>query len=1033
GRADRDRVFEALFRVTAEPQTLGRYVVQGTLGSGGMGTVLRGFDPQLDRRVAIKVLHREVDDKHTARLVREAQAMAKLSHPNVVQVFEAGQVEGQTFVAMELVRGQTLREWFQQEPRPHWRRCVEVLCQAGEGLAAAHDEGLIHRDFKPGNAMIDDKGRVRVLDFGLARQVEAIDEAQIPTDPEDVARLLEHSPVTLDSAALAVSEPDTTDDADAPRKAHRLEPSQSTPSALRTPLTRTGAVLGTPAYMPLEQLRGVEADARSDQFSFCVTLWEAVYGRRPFSAPSLMALAVQIAQGDLPPPPKGPKGTKVPAALRRILVRGLARDPAERWPSMPALLTELRQLLAPRRRRGLVVGLVVGLAAMGAAVAVPQYLAMQQRCTGAPQKLEGVWDPERRQQVQDALLGTALPYAPNTWDRVQQQLDDYATAWTQAHTEVCRATVVRAEQSEEAMDLRMTCLHDRRVHLRAMVDELAQADAAVAQKAVTAVASLPTLSRCADVDALAADVPPPEDPAVAQRVSALDEQLAQAAAKEGAGQYDEGLAVATAVVAEAKTLGYEPLLARARARQGMLQQLAGDAKGAAATLQEAYGAAVAQRMTAEAAETSAWLVYVQGQELARFEDARRWAIHAESHARAVGTDEAHATYLRNLGTVALAEGKLDQARQLHEQALALVEQTHGSRHPSVATALDSLGHVTHAQGQLDQARQFHERALALQEQLRGPRHPDVANTLNNLGLVEQSKGLPAKARRSYERALTIWQEALGPQHPLVARSLGNLGNLAITQGRLDDALHFHERALTIFERVLDPQHPDMAISLTNVGIAAILRGKLDQARDAHQRARTIFEAALGPQHPNVATSLESLGHVAKARGQLAPARDYYEQALKIREQALGPQHPEVGNALNNLGGVALLQGKPDQAHRFQERALATWEAALGPEHPMLAYALSGLGDALLAQQESAQALVPLERALAILADQQVDPALLASTRFALARALWAAPASQGRDRPRARRLAELARDGWPEDNAAMDYDRAEVEAWLASR
>jgi predicted Ser/Thr protein kinase len=160
------RAYEALFKRSAEPRQLGRYVVLDSLGQGGMGVVLRAYDRELDRTVALKVLHREIDEQHTQRLRREAQAMAKLSHPNVVQVYEVGEVEGQTFVAMELVKGKTLCEWMQRQPRPGWRECVELFVQVGAGLAAAHERGLVHRDFKPGNAIVDEKGRPRVLDFG---------------------------------------------------------------------------------------------------------------------------------------------------------------------------------------------------------------------------------------------------------------------------------------------------------------------------------------------------------------------------------------------------------------------------------------------------------------------------------------------------------------------------------------------------------------------------------------------------------------------------------------------------------------------------------------------------------------------------------------------------------------------------------------------------------------------------------------------------------------------------------------------------
>jgi tRNA A-37 threonylcarbamoyl transferase component Bud32 len=316
------------FEGDGSPPACGRYRVLGILGSGGMGRVYEAVDDRLDRRVAVKVLHQHLNERHRRRLVREAQALAKLSHPNVVHVYEVEEADGETFVAMELVRGKTLREWAQRDPRPAWRACVEVYLQAGAGLAAAHAEGLVHRDFKPGNAIIDDKGRVRVLDFGLARPASEREPMEAPAELE-----------ILDRGGV-----------------------EDVVSDVR--LTTTGTVLGTPAYMPLEQMEGREVDARSDQFSFCVSLYEAVYGELPFKG-GMAALMLWMRTGQARP---APKQTAVPAALRRVLLRGLATDPALRWPSMEALLVELQRRVAPSARRWLVVGLAAGFVAVGLGV-----------------------------------------------------------------------------------------------------------------------------------------------------------------------------------------------------------------------------------------------------------------------------------------------------------------------------------------------------------------------------------------------------------------------------------------------------------------------------------------------------------------------------------------------------------------------------------------------------------------------------------------------------------------------------------------
>lgn len=301
------RIHAALFEDRPlPPEHLGRFVLRGPLGRGGMGTVLEAYDASLDREVALKVLHPTLARPHARRLVREARALAKLSHPNVVQVYDVGEAEGRTFIAMELVRGQTLREWQERLPRPGWRACVRAYLQAGQGLAAAHAAGLVHRDFKPSNCIIDDDGRVRVLDFGLVRALEdgADDEVSSTGRPRGA-------------------------------RDERLADS----------LTNTGVVLGTAAYMPLEQLEGRPVDARGDQFSFCAALYEALHGERPFACESLDELMAAVASDVVRPPPPG---TRVPKSLRRALLRGLLADPARRWPSMAALLTELRHVVAPR-------------------------------------------------------------------------------------------------------------------------------------------------------------------------------------------------------------------------------------------------------------------------------------------------------------------------------------------------------------------------------------------------------------------------------------------------------------------------------------------------------------------------------------------------------------------------------------------------------------------------------------------------------------------------------------------------------------
>jgi len=303
----------------AEGDKIGRFLVLEKLGEGGMGVVLAAYDPLLDRKVALKLLRPLSFGKHVAeqarkRLLREAQAMAKITHPNVLPVYDAGEVGESVFIAMEYNDGETLGQWAKRETRS-WREVLDAYGKAARGLAAAHEAGLIHRDFKPENVLIDQKGRVRVTDFGLV-------SAAAPTI-EDVETGL---PAERDSDA-------------------RMNPEQV---ALALSLTRTGEVIGTPFYMAPEQHLAEPTDERTDQFSFCVALYEALYGERPFEGSAYRELLENVLAGRVA---DQPREARVPRWIRTVLLRGLSRSPAQRYRSMDALIYELIVDPEPAQRR----------------------------------------------------------------------------------------------------------------------------------------------------------------------------------------------------------------------------------------------------------------------------------------------------------------------------------------------------------------------------------------------------------------------------------------------------------------------------------------------------------------------------------------------------------------------------------------------------------------------------------------------------------------------------------------------------------
>jgi tetratricopeptide (TPR) repeat protein/tRNA A-37 threonylcarbamoyl transferase component Bud32 len=914
-----------------------RYVVLDLAGAGAMGMVLVAYDPELDRKVAIKLLKFD-GALARARLQREAQALAKLDHRNVVAVYDVGTHDGQLFMAMEFVQGKTLGRWMAEPSpgRPHaWREVLRVFGEAGRGLSAAHAAGLVHRDFKPENVMLGDDGRVRVMDFGLARTTS----------------------LTVETEELAATDASAS---------HRV--------AIET-MTRTGAVMGTPAYMSLEQFEGKPADARSDQFGFCIALYEALYGQRPFVDATLAELIESLGSARIKPPTPG---TDVPPWLRRVVLRGLAPAPDDRWPSMQALLDALADDPSIRRRKwiagALALALLGGLTTAGVMAASRD----EQRCENLDHNLDGIWDDERRAEIEAAILATKLSYAPGTWTRVEAAVDTWTSTWVEARTRACEATA-RGEQSSELLDTRMACLDRQLTHLDATLDVLARADPTAIENASEAVEKLPTLDRCADIDALLDERGPPRDPLLAAAVDALERRMVEAEALDNLGKADEGLAVMSVIHAEVEALGDEATRVLAGLRLGRLQNSAGDYQGAEATLRRSYRDAIVAGMPEQAAAAARQLVSIVGGSagLMRPADGRAWAFHAEALTEAVGTPEDHADYLMGLGNVAKMEGAYAEAREHFEHALEQYEALRPD-HPDVITAVTQLASVATFQGEIEQALVHYQRALSLLQRTRDPSHPDIGRMYLSLGELASQDGRHTDARAFLESAVANFEAALGPEHPLLGYTLGSLGYVAAWQG-------------------------DFAFG----------RAQLE-------RSISIIEASVGREHYYYADAQEKLGALAFFAKDYADAGEHYELARASLERQMGPTHYSVGIALGNLAELALVERAHALALERADAALAILEPKLGREHIDLLLALDTRGQALLELGRPAEAIEPLRRVLGI--RDPGDPRTLAPTRFALARALL----DSGGDRDEARGLAEQARDA----HAVDDSSRAAIEAWL---
>ncbi|QSQ27567.1 tetratricopeptide repeat protein [Pyxidicoccus parkwayensis] len=820
---------------------LGRYVVLERLGAGGMGVVHAAYDPELDRRVALKLIRFDAvgtakREEAQARLLREAQATARVVHPNVITIHDVGRFGEHVFLAMELVDGTTLREHIRRQQGPRdWHALLELFLQAGRGLAAAHAQGLVHRDFKPDNVLVGRDGRVRITDFGLARIVEGIDSTREPG-------------------------------------------AEPLPGVRRDgPPLHSDWVLGTPAYMSPEQKRGETPDARSDQYSYCVALHEALYGKRP--------VAGDVANGVRPP-----RDARVPAWVHRTLLQGLASSPEHRHASMDALLRQLGRRPGKVWRR---VGVAVAGLVLVAGGAVLNRSASVDPCGGSELALAGVWDAPRKSAVQNVFAASPLPFAPSAWYEVERTLDAYARDWVSASHEACVATRVTGHQPERLLDRRVICLDQRLKDLSAVVDTLATADAQVIQNAARAAHGLESLAPCADIATLASPEPPPLDEPKQRQMEGIRTGRAAVRAKLNAGQVMPALELAKTVAKDAHEVGYGPLEAEVLDILAEAQGQARQYRDAIKTLHSAIQAAEASRHDRQAAESWAGLVRLLsfvGTELDPDEETPR---HARAALQRLGGDaRIEATLSRNLVSLYRARGRLNEALEESQRALAMARKTYTANEPELATALLGVGQTLGLLGRSEEGLPFLMEAESIYARTFGPEHPNVAVVHDVIAVHQVQAGDAAGAVEHGRRALAIFQRVLGEENLTTASTLHNIGGFLLELGRADESLQAFGRAARIREKQLGPTDAKFASSLSGMGRALAKLGRYAEAAESHERARALREKALGPESNQVGIDLLGLGVDFLGMGAHRKARAPLERAVAIFEK----QPPETAGA-----------------------------------------------------------------------------------------------------------------------------------------
>ena len=869
-RHARDRLRNWVVGGPPSAPRIGRFTVLRRLGAGGMGTVYAAYDDELDRRVALKFLHPGKADDPAAqhRLLREAQALARLSHPHLVPVFEVGRFDGQVYLAMELVAGPTMREWT-TEQKPTWRQVLAAWIDVGRALELVHGEGLVHRDVKPDNVILGDDGRVRLVDFGLAREVGEL--GSMSGEP---------------SAPTAPSNPASSSSSSNPSGAW------GSGSRLAESVTHSRAVLGTPAYLAPEQRMGEPCRPAADQYGFCVALYECLYGMRP-PGPVHDGVLVRV-----------PDGVKVPAVLRRALTRGLAFEPDDRFPTMAALLAELGRPLSSGRQRWSV-GVV--------AVAVTSLLGM------SLMKDEPAPRPAPCDGVEATLAAEVAEHEAGERTAV---MDAFVDDWGRARREACEATRNTGLVSVAVLDRRVACLDrlgEQVVAVARGTDDAGRVDTELAQLSAPADCLLP---------GVAAGGFMPPSPSIRPRVTQIRERLAQVRQSATHGDLESARTMAAGAYAQAEALDYEPLLAEVLVTRGAVEtmdfrtQAARDALERAVDLAEAHGDLVLKD------EVLGHLVRLAVDLEVDAPQARRaWRRNAATLRRLGPSLHRTAHLLAAHGLVQRLEGDLLGAEVSLRAAEALYTRegpranparvstlrnlarvlTELSRSDDAATALAKAATLDHGDSDDDSPRQW-------EQSTRG----DVALAEGN-NLLAQGRMVEARVR--LEEAMAEYRRTHGPNSAVVGHALISLTQVAVNEGRLDDTRRLAESADLAFRTALGVRHRERILPLSALGTVAFEQGRFEDAVDSFESAVQVVER-LEPAHSLLlALHRSNLAEALVRVGRLGEARQLARAALSTREARLPPDHLELAFPLRTLGELAVREGSPADGIEPLRRAL----------------------------------------------------------------------------------------------------------------
>ncbi|MCK6511294.1 serine/threonine-protein kinase [Myxococcota bacterium] len=807
---------------------VGRYILLEPVSSGSVGTVYTAYDPELDRKLAVKLLrvdlhHYQDPAEAEVRIQREARSMARLSHPNVVQVYDTGRFGTQHFIAMEFVSGNPLKQWMQQ---PHsLQEILQALLQAGRGLQAAHEAGLIHRDFKPANVLQREDGTFCVVDFGLARgSLRQPNNNELSTTPSGNYDEIPDDYKLLD---LDIS------------------------------LTEPGQIMGTPAYMAPEQLNGQESDERTDQFAFCVSLYEALYGERPFFGHSLEARTqahLQVQQI------RSIKGFSVPKWLRSLLQRGLAPQREDRFPTMRLLLDEIESSLRRQREHDRWRWLaLIWLFLFAVGLSWLAFLSPSSPCQQAHSHTQKLWNPTTQHEIRTAFLQTRLHYALPTWERAQQALSSYEDAWRNQYTEACQATHLHKEQPLASLALRTQCLHDRLQQFSSLVSLFRKADSKIVEGAIRSIYQLDPLDECKDLLALKRTKHPLQDPKSQQTLQHLHKELSVVKALHDTGKSNEAYETLLSIIQQSRSISYPPLQADILYRKATLLHFQGKNQDAFDTAQQALW--IALRLNDIRLQVLLYLeLHSIAQDLARYPDAERFGMYAESLLPLLKEPALMQLRLdRTRGVMAFYRGQYPQALQMFLRAYKAANRHLNPTHPQRGHILNALGAAYRKNNQPERAIHFYQRAIHLTTQAQGPDHPFISTIENNLANIFMQKQQHHKALQLQKNALRRIDGIVPESHSLFLYLLGNMGMTYTDLKRWKPAKRMVFRAHQLIQKHHSKEHPRLAASYNQIGYFYLAQRRYKRALPAYQHASDIYKKRFPKQgHPQLAEALYGL-------------------------------------------------------------------------------------------------------------------------------------------------------------------------------